>query len=1091
MSAEDQLNARDSDPEEKHMELQPPAELIQFTLDHFADMAFWIRPDARFVYVNQTTCSLLGYSREELLEMHVWDIDPKFHASRWKSHWKELQERGSFRIESEHHAKNGSIIPVEIYVHHIIHQDREYNFAFARDLREKKRSERLLDALNRAGRAIDRALTYDTIFQAASMELEAIEFSIMLLLLDGDKQRLHTSFIGVERSLIRAIEKLVGVKQNEYSFPVDQIEAYRPVIREGNSVLVENVVPVMRDVLPRAVKGFARQIVNMLGFETLIAVPFLVNDDVRGLLSVQGKDLSKNDIPGFIAFSQHVAAAWQKAEMYELAQQEIQERREIELQLREERDRAENYFDIAAVVMIALDREGIVSAINQRGVELLGCGEDDLDGLDFVEEFIPENWKQSTAELLHSIIQAGNPRGDISEIPLRSRCGTEYNVHWRFSLIRNAGGSVTGVLASGEDVTDRKRTEIALQESEERFRKMAESISDGLTLIENGKIQYVNTRLCEILGYSREEIMQMVLMEFSAPEESGRVKAFLRQIAEIGTSGDVFELWVEHKDGSRRYIQNRYSRDVHSEHPDRFYVVTSDITDRKLADEEQERLLTKIQNQADRIQHVIDTVPAGVILLDQEFILVQSNRLGEAYLQQLSDIQVGEPLTHLGGLHLEQSASDKEGVVWQDINHEDQVYEVAVQSLIESGSSHGWVLVVREVTRERQESAQIQQQERLASIGLLAGGIAHDFNNALMPITLYSEILLMDSSISKRSLERLETILTQAKHAGALTQQILDFSRRSILERITVDLSSLVREQVRLLKRTLPEHIRIELDYDREDHLVDVDATRIQQALMNLALNARDAMPNGGMLSVSVDSVVVSENEDAPVPHLDAGKWVRLSVSDSGMGIAEENLEHIFEPFFTTKEPGMGSGLGLAQVYGIVMQHGGQIMVESQIDVGTTFTIYLPEVKLHFEPVSQEKSQLPLGQGEKILVVEDDATVRSALADVLTALRYKPLTAVDGKDALETLAKHKDICLVLSDVVMPEMGGKELLEILRQRGDSIPFILMTGHPLKDELEELLQRELSGWMMKSAGTDRLAYMLAEALKRPGDRALAEH
>ena len=213
--------------------------------------------------------------------------------------------------------------------------------------------------------------------------------------------------------------------------------------------------------------------------------------------------------------------------------------------------------------MIALDREGIVSAINQRGVELLGCGEDDLDGLDFVEEFIPENWKQSTAELLHSIYPGWQSQGTISA---RYRCVRaavrEYNVHWRFSLIRNAGGSVTGVLASGEDVTDRKRTEIALQESEERFRKMAESISDGLTLIENGKIQYVNTRLCEILGYSREEIMQMVLMEFSAPEESGRVKAFLRQIAEIGTSGDVFELWVEHKDGSRRYIQNRYSRDV-------------------------------------------------------------------------------------------------------------------------------------------------------------------------------------------------------------------------------------------------------------------------------------------------------------------------------------------------------------------------------------------------------------------------------------------------------------------------------------------------------------------------------------------------
>ena len=262
---------------------------------------------------------------------------------------------------------------------------------------------------------------------------------------------------------------------------------------------------------------------------------------------------------------------------------------------------------------------------------------------------------------------------------------------------------------------------------------------------------------------------------------------------------------------------------------------------------------------------------------------------------------------------------------------------------------------------------------------------------------------------------------------------------------------------------------------------MDVDATRIQQALMNLALNARDAMPNGGTLSVNVDSIEVLGDEEPPILHLHTGKWVRLSVSDSGTGIAEEHLEHIFEPFFTTKEPGMGSGLGLAQVYGIVMQHGGQILVESQIDAGTSFTIYLPEVELHFEPVSQEKSQLPTGRGEKILVVEDDATVRSALADVLTALAYKPLTAVDGKDALENLAKHKDICLVLSDVVMPEMGGKELLETLRHRGNSIPFVLMTGHPLKDELEELLHGELSGWMMKSAGTDRLAHTLADVLK----------
>jgi len=1058
-----------------------PDELIQFTLNHFADMAFWIRLDGRFIYVNETTCSLLGYSHDELLSMHVWDIDPQFPPERWKEHWAELREQGVVRMESKHHTKSGLIIPVQITTNYIQHDGEEYNFAFARDMRPQIRSERLINALTRAGREVDRALTYDAMFHATARELALIDFKTMLLLLDESGERLYTTYIGVDRAIVDAIEKLVGVHQDTYSFPVDRVEGYRPVVREGETFITSDVVSVMRDVLPRPFKGFARQLTAMLGFDTLIAVPFLVEDEIHGVLSVQGKDLTEVDIPAITAFSQHLAAAWRKASLYEIAQQEIEERKLVEKQMRIERDRAETYLNTMAVMLVALDMDYCIHEINQRGIELLDLHEDDVHGKAFLDEFVPEKMRVTFQDYLQRIQQGTLPTHADIEIPVQSRSGREHLIYWRTSPIQDLDGTVIGLLASGEDVTMRKRAEDALRESEERFRMMTENISDGLTILEDNKIAYINNRLCEILGYSRSDIMRMELTQFAAPQEADRVKDFLRNIDSLNAKGETFELWIERKDGTRRYIQNRFSRDSRNLHQNRYYVVSTDITDQKHAVEEQERLLARIQYQASQVQQVINTVPEGVILIDEDMHYIQSNLLGSMHLEKLAKVNPGDKLAALGDDSLLPILEENDDVVWHDISHGDQVYEAAAQPLIGPKAVQGWVLILREVTRERQERAHTYQQERLASIGLLAGGIAHDFNNALMPITLYAEILLKDETISPRSRERLETILAQAKHAGALTQQILDFSRRSILERISLDLTGLVREQVRLFKRTLPESIRIELDYDHRDHIVNVDATRIQQALMNLALNARDAMPEGGLLRLRVDSLAIEDQQTAPVPSMLEGEWVRLLVQDTGTGIAEEDLGYIFEPFFTTKKPGDGSGLGLAQVYGIVKQHDGEIEVESKLGEGTTFHIYLPEVTLPLRSDPVKISQLPKGEREVLLVVEDDSTVRQALTDVLEALNYVTLEAEHGRAALDILSTRKDIDLILSDVVMPEMGGKELFRILRGRGDPRPFVMMTGHPLKDELDELLAGDVSGWMVKSEGTDRLAHLLQDVLK----------
>ena len=290
------------------------------------------------------------------------------------------------------------------------------------------------------------------------------------------------------------------------------------------------------------------------------------------------------------------------------------------------------------------------------------------------------------------------------------------------------------------------------------------------------------------------------------------------------------------------------------------------------------------------------------------------------------------------------------------------------------------MLVLNDVTREREIRTQLQQHERLAAVGQLAAGIAHDFNNIMATIILYAQMASRSPELGERNRERMSVINQQGWHATRLIEQILDFSRRSVSERQPLDLVPLLKEQVELLKRTLPEIIRIDTVYGAGAHTIDADPTRIQQMLTNLAVNARDAMLGGGTLRIELERAKVEAGRSPLLPEMEPGRWVCLTVSDTGTGISPDVLPHIFEPFFTTKGPGAGSGLGLAQVHGIVGSHGGRIGVDSQPGEATTFTIYLPAlVAAPEQEPAPEVSGLPVGSGQTILVVEDDAALRAAL----------------------------------------------------------------------------------------------------------------
>ena len=333
-------------------------------------------------------------------------------------------------------------------------------------------------------------------------------------------------------------------------------------------------------------------------------------------------------------------------------------------------------------------------------------------------------------------------------------------------------------------------------------------------------------------------------------------------------------------------------------------------------------------------------------------------------------------------------------------------------------------MVIRETTQERAVREKVEEQDRLAAMGQLAAGIAHDFNNILTSIIGYSQLLSMRPDTPGPAKGHLQQIVSQGSRAAQLVRQILDFSRKTAVERQPLDLVLLLKEAVKLLERTIPESIQIVAEWSDNEYVVEANLTQLQQVITNLAVNAKDAMPNGGELRIKLSSLHLDPEERPPLPEMEPGDWAVWTVSDTGAGMPAEVLKHIYEPFFTTKQPGEGTGLGLAQVYGIVKQHKGTIEVESELGQGTTFRIYLPQTGQAKAPLQQEEAYIPTGDGETILVVEDESVVRQVVRSMLEDRGYRVITASNGQNALEVYESHCDeVQLVVTDLVMPEMGG--------------------------------------------------------------------
>jgi len=450
------------------------------------------------------------------------------------------------------------------------------------------------------------------------------------------------------------------------------------------------------------------------------------------------------------------------------------------------------------------------------------------------------------------------------------------------------------------------------------------------------------------------------------------------------------------------------------------------------------------------IRTLIDNLPEGIVLLGGDGEVLLSNLPGQEYLTEYGTFVADLHLAIFGGIPVEQLVKPpSDNWRWEIIVRQPyhQILEICGQQFAIDDQVSGAVIVIRDVTAEKQQRDRLERSDRLAAVGQLAAGISHDFKNILQGINLCAEMSRSQGISPVKLSDNMLTIVEQSARGSKLIQQIMDFTRQSESTQRVQEIGDLVSTTNNLLSPGIPDNIYMEVVIAGDNLQVMADSAQIQQILTNLVFNARDAMPDGGTIKIVVSEVGTAGDSGPIPPEVGSGDWLRLSVADTGIGIPPTLQRRVFEPFFTTKPAGRGNGLGLAQVYGNVRQHGGHVDFETAVGVGTVFSVFLPLYRYHQQQSAEELTD-PIsarGNGELVLVVEDDLAVLTATAQSLRLLGYTVLEAVDGSDALRMIELEEHVDLLLTDARMPGMGGLTLVNEVRRLRPETKVMMMSAH----------------------------------------------
>ena len=742
--------------------------------------------------------------------------------------------------------------------------------------------------------------------------------------------------------------------------------------------------------------------------------------------------------------------------------------------------------------VITTDAQGRVTFLNGEAERLTGWTNADAAGkpLPIVFKIVNEETRLTVEDPVEKVFRTNGVVGLANHTVLIARDGREFIIDDSGAPIRNAEGKIIGVVLVFRDNTAKKRAEDAIRESQALYFSLVNEMPAGVFRKDAaGRFVFVNSAFCKLKGMKAEQFLGKTALELGLTDTVLATSGanHHEQIMKTGQRIEVHEEYI-HPDGRTLFFEviKSPTYDANGKIAGS-QAIMFDVTERLKVEQSHARLATIVEFSDD-----------AIIGKNLDGIITSWNRGAEHVFGYAAAEAIGRPLLILFPPEREHEEHEilekiRRG---ETVEHFETVrvckdgkridVSVTISPLKDgNGKIIGASKIARDITGFRRLEEQLRQSQKMEAIGQLAGGVAHDFNNILAIIQLQIGMLETTNELLPTQQEVTKEIGKATQRAANLTRQLLLFSRKQTLQPQDLDLNEIVANITKMLQRTLGEDVHLQLNFFSEPLFIRADLGMMEQILVNLAVNSRDAMPEGGRLVIETSAVEFDEATARQSPQARPGAFTCLSVSDTGCGIAPHILPRIFEPFFTTKDVGKGTGLGLATVFGIVQQHQGWISVYSEVEIGTTLRIYLPRLA---EITGQVAAPATLtnvsGGNETILVVEDEPALCVLVHTVLTGLGYRVLEASNGADALTTWEKYRDdIHLLLTDMVLPNgMNGKELARRLTLDNPKLKVIYASGYSAEVAGKDLVLQEGVNFLTKPFLIHKLAQTVRECLDK---------
>ncbi|CAB1083431.1 related to two-component system sensory/regulatory protein (Ntr family) [Olavius algarvensis Delta 1 endosymbiont] len=782
-------------------------------------------------------------------------------------------------------------------------------------------------------------------------------------------------------------------------------------------------------------------------------------------------------------------------EKIEKLEKQLSKLKDTEKSLKRERDLNSEILHWTDSLVVVIDPKGYMVTFNRASEKVSGYRFEEVQSKPFWEILISDEEREGVKSAITNVVEKGLP--EKFQNFWIAKDGSKRLVSWVNSVLRKPDGSIDYILCTGRDITEQKKSENALKQSESKYRELVEHANSIILRFDTrGRITFFNEFAQNFFGFMEDEILDQNVIGTILPqtESSGRdLKAMLDDMVRNPSQYVHNENENLKRDGTRVWIAwtNKAILDQNGKISE-ILSIGMDITDRR-------RTAGALTESEATLKSIFRAAPTGIGMVSNRILEQVNERLCEM-VGYSSEELVGqsakilypseEEFRWVGKEKYRQISKRGTGTVETHWKCKDgSIIDVLLSSSpIDSDNISAEVTFTALDITDRKHSeeeklkleAQLQKAQKMESIGTLAGGIAHDFNNILGAVIGFTELSIHQTEEGSELWENLNEVLKAGNRAKDLVRQILTFSRQVDQEQKPVQIKSIVKEALKLLRASLPTTIEI-LREISSDSLIMGDATQIHQVLMNLCTNAGHAMAQkGGVLEVTLSDVQLGEDFTARRPDMKPGDYIRLTASDTGHGMPQHVLDQIFDPFFTTKEKGEGTGMGLAVVHGIVKSHGGDIYAYSEQGKGSTFTIFFPAFKRRNEIENENREPIPSGS-ERILFVDDEP----ALADIgkltLESLGYKVRTSNSSIEALELFRNQPDAYdLVITDMTMPKMTGDDLARELMTIRPDIPVILCTGYSSKIDERQAKMIGIRDFVLKPMLRRQIATAIRDVL-----------